>query len=1214
MTLDMTQLADLPALQQLARALWHNGSIRGAALLVGAGFSKNAVFQAPDTKEPPDWGELLSELVKQLYPSDEFAKPQDALRIAEEYRSYFGQAALDGYIRTRFPDRSWLPGPLHTQVLKFPWSEVLTTNWDTLLERAAEDVTERFYEVVRTEIDIPQTRSPRIVKLHGTIGDKDPTIFAAEDYRAYPTRHATFVNLARQVFVENDLCLLGFSGNDPNFLDWAGWVRDHLGGNARRIYLAGYLNLSMSARKFLESQNIAPIDFAPLVKHLPRRERYRAATEKFLQFLAAEQPPAPHKWVRHDTNDYTLQLVPDLHAKVKDEAYGVDMLRQTARLLSEDRNAYPHWVVCPSRERHKFFLLHEWAILKPGVLARVPVAERAQILNELVWRCSTTFQQPSNLLRDALVTIMAEPASSIERSIRLRFAVALMRDARIERNEANFKKWQAVVETEAGADEEERREAQYQKCLWLRDGADLLALAKEIAPLSTAHPVWRLRQAGLYCEVGAYVKAIRSIQDTMVALEKTYRLDRKSIWIKSCLGWASWLSRIVHIGDFKRRGELPEARDFRDIFVEPGAEIEALESAANELIRKTYEEDAEIKPLFDPGTYRRGKNVAGAGPETEAVELLYELDQLMEAVGVPMRINNVNVAAQASVRVVRASYFRGIQWYVWLLRTLHSPFDTLYLKYFGRVAIAQLSEETASELRQALLAAIGFWKQLYMESVGEDHDPDRGIIIDRLRLSLAALSHLSVRMSETKAVEAFRLGASIAHDKQIRARWIFEAAGELTKYALEALPKAQQAMLILEVIEFPLAIERGGPSPLWPDLIPVVTNVTPARDPEELRWNQRIRGFLDIAAGDQEAARQEPVERLAYLATHGILTQAEQVRFGEILWSKLDGQDPPLPAGTRLLISMIAKLPAPAGIDPVERVTARILGPDLGPVMDGGGPINTKTLEEKQNHLISLYNMAPMELPIPPNRAVEFFDQAVGWSPASTDGRDPFGSGFTRNFNERASQQIGDTLTFAIVPAMPGEAKNLARLDALFQFMDRTSSWTALGALPAFVASVPEAEAQITDAIRRGLAGADHVTVSGAVKAVLRWSNLVKAGARNAVPEPLIEQLIAMLEVPQNDLGHILLAAAVALANDRMLSSQQKQRLLRLLADLKEEARYEGVNLDSKRAITISLIRKECVRLAQSLTAGGEQDPILRDWIEQARHDPLPEVRFAAAE
>ena len=183
---DLSKLSDLPALQQLARALWHNGSIRGAALMVGAGVSKNAILQAPDAREAPSWRELLDELVAHLYRTDPSSAPKDALRIAEEYRTYFGQATLDGFIRTRFTDRAWLPGPLHLQALNLPWSDILTTNWDTLLERTAEEVADYIYEIVRTEADIAHARSPRIVKLHGTLGDKDPLIFAAEDYPHVP--------------------------------------------------------------------------------------------------------------------------------------------------------------------------------------------------------------------------------------------------------------------------------------------------------------------------------------------------------------------------------------------------------------------------------------------------------------------------------------------------------------------------------------------------------------------------------------------------------------------------------------------------------------------------------------------------------------------------------------------------------------------------------------------------------------------------------------------------------------------------------------------------------------------------------------------------------------------------------------------------------------------------------------------------------------------
>ena len=91
---DIAALPDYPALQQLARALWRNGSVRGAAVLVGAGLSKNAQRPADDTPEPPLWWELLAKMVERLYPHDTRAAPTNPLRIAEEYRTYFGQAGI----------------------------------------------------------------------------------------------------------------------------------------------------------------------------------------------------------------------------------------------------------------------------------------------------------------------------------------------------------------------------------------------------------------------------------------------------------------------------------------------------------------------------------------------------------------------------------------------------------------------------------------------------------------------------------------------------------------------------------------------------------------------------------------------------------------------------------------------------------------------------------------------------------------------------------------------------------------------------------------------------------------------------------------------------------------------------------------------------------------------------------------------------------------
>ena len=219
------------------------------------------------------------------------------MRLAEEYKNYLGQAALDEFIRNYIRDDAWRPGRIHRLLLELPWSDVLTTNWDTLLERTAHSVNSRLYETVQITADLAHARAPRIVKLHGSLGTSDHFIIAEEDYRTYPARFAAFVNLARQLFIENELCLLGFSADDPNFLQWSGWVRGRLGGSARRIYLVGALDLGPAKRKLLEARNVAPIDLAPLVSYLDERnDQHAAAIRLFLEFLAASEPSPVHDW------------------------------------------------------------------------------------------------------------------------------------------------------------------------------------------------------------------------------------------------------------------------------------------------------------------------------------------------------------------------------------------------------------------------------------------------------------------------------------------------------------------------------------------------------------------------------------------------------------------------------------------------------------------------------------------------------------------------------------------------------------------------------------------------------------------------------------------------------------------------------------------------------------------------------------------------------
>ena len=807
---ELSDLPDLPSLQQLARALWRDGSARGAALLIGAGLTKSAIVVGTDTPKPPLWSDLLEDMVDRLYGSSRKHAPTNPLRIAEEYRTYYGQAVLDDFVRERFPDKAWQPAPLHTELLDLPWSDVLTTNWDTILERAAENTRDTVYEIVRCEANIPHARSPRIVKLHGSIGDAAPLIFAEEDYRTYPERHAAFVNLAREIFIENELCLLGFSGDDPNFMQWAGWVRDRLGDSARRIYLVGNLELPPARRRYFEAHNIAPIDLAPLVHGAPAVERHTEATRLFIEALRRARPTPEHEWSITAADAYPLHKAgPTAFEQArKSDAFAVDLLVNTIAIFAKDRAAYPDWLVCPRKYRMTLVQGATWLLRKP-VLNQLQTARRVEVLWELVWRHTIAFAPLDMPLEQAIAELLETPDIIIEPDRRCAFAVALMRYARFCDDGATLERWGKMVENAAPPRSPYLTEARYQKCLYARDRLDVVALSKAVTTLNSDDPIWQLRRAALLAEIGEHTVATKLIKDVTNSLERQYRLARTSLSVKSRLGWADWLSRGADLLTFPKSVDAPRPRDFKNVHVDPYGEIAAVDDGATEAWLRESEEDRGVIPLFDPGHYRDSTKSIRLGGGDRALLLRYELDQLIEFVGLPIRINHVNLCANAALGTARITYEASPGWYARLLRALHSHFDKSFDRYFGRIAIAQLSADASASLIRTVRSALSYWWRRVKMPYAQEQLPDLSYAVDQARLHLMALSRLTVRMAPGEAKEVFLYARDLALDPAIGRPWLLEALAELARCAAAAIPPSGQGNVALACIEFPLASEKN---------------------------------------------------------------------------------------------------------------------------------------------------------------------------------------------------------------------------------------------------------------------------------------------------------------------------------------------------------------------------------------------------------------------
>lgn len=124
----------------------HFGAIRqafenkNAAVMVGSGFSRNA--DGGDSLAT--WPDVAKALWTELNPDEKEANFSTGMvtQLGEQYARVFSVPALENRLKQLIPDDKVVPSQLHDQLLRLPWSEIFTTNYDTLLERAAEKIIE----------------------------------------------------------------------------------------------------------------------------------------------------------------------------------------------------------------------------------------------------------------------------------------------------------------------------------------------------------------------------------------------------------------------------------------------------------------------------------------------------------------------------------------------------------------------------------------------------------------------------------------------------------------------------------------------------------------------------------------------------------------------------------------------------------------------------------------------------------------------------------------------------------------------------------------------------------------------------------------------------------------------------------------------------------------------------------------------------------------
>ena len=782
----------------------------GASVMVGSGFSRNAIPLRPNAEPLPTWQGVTNRLYAVLYPSGSLKNAEGNLRIAQEYETAFGRGALHNELQRLVRDNDFSPGPAHTRLLRLPWDNIFTTNWDTLLERTSSTSTvrEQHYSVVSSMEQIPMTRQPRIVKLHGSLPTQFPLIVTEEDYRTYTTKFAPFVNTVQQAMMETVFLLVGFSGEDPNFLTWSGWVRDNLGASAPQIYLAGYLRLSPHRRRMLESHNVIPIDLAqhPQANLWPENSRDRYATDWLLHTLENGKPYDVTDWPELPNQQPSEMLnilqpidtvksmapKPEPRAPGLDDETSTEQLREITEIWRYNRMIYPGWLTVPSSIRWK--IDDNTDIWGHRILLGLPnltTTERLNVIRELLWReeillvpmhphFESAIEATLNVIDCNARTIDDKPDAQADwPAIREGWryaAAALVTAARYRFDRTAFEKWVNALTAFQDEDIDIRQRVHHEKCLWAIYDFDFTSLSILLTEWRTedCDPVWMMRKSAVLWEAGQDEEAEELLQCATDAI-RIMPTDELSIADSSREAWAT----LVALGWDNRQRLGKRLRELAAIRCNVFEEKQLLLDAMG---RNRSDDEP---PAFDVNR-RRGERISFSNYDPQAAA--YRAIRLSEVVGVspfttePLENVRINKTVWCDV-LEKAAYELAdsdLQFSVRLvLRTSRSYSNKTLQKVLTRTRLATLSADQADCLAASCLRVI--------ENELSHLTPRTGH--SRIDAAIEVLSRLVTRVKPNLSEIIFDKALECCRNSQLQRGTAANAIANLLTRSLEALPR-----------------------------------------------------------------------------------------------------------------------------------------------------------------------------------------------------------------------------------------------------------------------------------------------------------------------------------------------------------------------------------------------------------------------------------------
>lgn len=921
----------LPHLLEIADRLWSGH----AAIMIGAGFSKNAKRGESTTKEFCTWNELGNCFYKKLH--SDFPSPEDLCylnvpKLADEVQAVFGRNTLNQILKSELPDKEYQPSLLHEKTLQLPWADVFTTNYDTLLERTADNILQQRYETVINKEDLILSTKPRIIKLHGSFPSERPFTITEEDYRKYPHEFAPFVNTVQQSLLENTLCLIGFSGEDPNFQRWIGWIRDNLGKeNSPKIYLIGYLSLSIGQKKLLEDRNIVPIDFSECIEiiNCKEKDRHEKALTIFIDFLSEQRKVEKSLTWPNNESFFRFKHDEDINSQIK----------TIIKEWKEKRLCYPNWVIVPSDNRTVLQKNTEYSYGFINYLKDYTFPLDIEFLYEINWRLEKClipiFNQwikeyesviekynpyPELIQIDDSIIPNAENKNIIDWDnlgimwIELQFSML-----RFYREEFINDKWDLLAtrlnKLRKYFSPELTARYHYERCLYYLFSLNIQSVKNELNlwGVDISLPFWEAKRAGLLAELGEVLDA-----------EKTLSLSLKSV--RSSLNLSplrndySKVSQEAYILQLLRNVKY-SVNHIQRVY-EP---IENYTDRWNTLVQYKCDPWTELKTFelflqsnvssisvnnkkydFDLDRVTTTYNMGGGD---NYVQIAYSFLRYFEETGIPFKLPGVTIGNDAAKKAIAriANYSPS-----WSFISLIRIGDTGNVNsLFGRKTLSFMSQKSADGLIKIYLSALSSSKtEISRGNLYSNHT----FAISLSTVIPEILSRLCVKCSYDIKIN---LLCFLKELYLCEFRDNYKGVMNLVKRLIKSFSENQLYSIIPLLLDFPIFKDSSAKkSDEYVDPFEFIKMNfrkefrNQALDLELDKINKLLSLLSSI--GNE---RQTAITRLFVLWKCNLLSLQQTEKFGELLWSKTDN-DTGFPIDSDFYYFAYLKLPHPQNINP----------------------------------------------------------------------------------------------------------------------------------------------------------------------------------------------------------------------------------------------------------------------------------------------------------